>query len=695
MQIFTETGRAVFGPDANVRVLETGRRQGLRPITEEGRWLMGLFNAMYLETMELPVHIDFMPTVEAETIVCPSNWDLLKMMPKKFHNAPAMKDYLDSVSRVVNEISCRIDTLGLLIDVDTCPRKYLGHLAALIGCRLKNKTYATADELRRQIKMAVDIYKIKGTYEVLNYAFFTIGLNVQVYDLWTRDYQTFTRFIPHWHSGVVPGFSPEASLRSDDGWHFDENLRFDGGGGFKSPHFDIVINLTKLIMFQGTYNKLFAAELWPSIVEIMEQFTPVNTVPHFYLNLYCMCKEDYLPFIIPDSQVKTCITNFWELETLYFDMPALDDKYLDQPGVDVLIGTGDIVEDTFDSADIIPSNPQLMQLAGDITAFSDYGSVVPGKVRVTSPNNGLANGSTIRITGTTNYNGNYVITKIADTVNQLAKVDSVYNPTPVLPAPTLGVRYLSTATANGWTINRIYTGTGSAFTEYAPSTNDIVYIDASYNTVRWNGTAWVTYVKLDTFYITATWVVTETGMWHQGTLARVRADKVHIWLDNLEVAHDNGTGGWISPGGEVVGGSIDYVTGRVIVVFAAPPGAGQQVLFKSDVLALFMDQSDNTKIQDITIVKIGTGNKGGTPDPAMTDLEDPVPYVGTVESYEITNEKITFHIKVPTSQVLTNVSELGLYHSGTGRLMVLSFFPSYDKPAGPINEITVDVLRKQ
>lgn len=442
MPIYDERGRIVTGPDIDHRDDETGRIMIRRPLTEMGRRIFGDFYLIVTETMDTPMIIDFDPSIEIESTVCAQNWDLKKMMPAKFQAAPVMTDYLDAISQVVNAISCRIDALAPLIDVENCPRRFLGHLASLIGYKLKNQTLASTEDLRRQINMAVEMYKIKGTYDVLSIAFYIIGLEIQIWDLWTMDYQTFTRRVPHYHSGVVPGFNPGAGLVMDDGHHFDENMNTDGGGGFKSPHFDLVINMNRIMLQQGVYQKLFIASMWQSILDVLEEFTPVNTVPHIYLALYALCKEDLLPYTISTSQVKTCLTTSWNMQTLFMDQsPAL---HMDQP----------------------------------------------------APNE------------------------------------------------------------------------------------------------------------------------------------------------------------------------------------------------------IFMDQDDNVKLEDITVFKIGTGNKGLTPSSSVTDLAAIV-YTGTVTSFQVTNEKITFNMTVPAGVTLSDISELGLYHAGSGNLMVVSFFPPYDKPSAAVNEIMVEVLRKK
>ena len=58
----------------------------------------------------------------------------------------------------------------------------------------------------------------------------------------------------------------------------------------------------------------------------------------------------------------------------------------------------------------IQTAPTPMRRA--ISAFADYGATVTGTVKATSNTHGLATGDIITISGTTNYNGTFVITKI-------------------------------------------------------------------------------------------------------------------------------------------------------------------------------------------------------------------------------------------------------------------------------------------
>jgi phage tail-like protein len=349
---------------------------------------------VFEEDMTLTIDLDVAVTFEAEISTPETCWDLKEMMPAKFRQAPMVVGYLDALSTVVNAIAGRINKMTSLADVDTCPRKYIGHLASLIAFKLQNQKYATIQELRNQIKMAIEMYKIKGTYTVLKLAFYMIGLDVKIWDLWTRDYVVFDRHAPHKHTGIPPaygGWETVEQLHMDDGYHFDETddmgnpspWRSDGGLGFKSPHYDLVIAMNKLLTYEGYLQSLFVMEYWDYIAGIVEEYTPINTVPRLFLELYGMCYENYESYLIVDSQVRTCIMDGWTQTALIMDdgnlldehleAPFPDQKFLDQSFEAMLetitilkLGTGNI-GNTPDRTD---TDLETIVYTGTITRFS-------------------------------------------------------------------------------------------------------------------------------------------------------------------------------------------------------------------------------------------------------------------------------------------------------------------------------------
>jgi hypothetical protein len=75
---------------------------------------------------------------------------------------------------------------------------------------------------------------------------------------------------------------------------------------------------------------------------------------------------------------------------------------------------------------------------------------------------------------------------------------SKYDPTGGLPgAPTTGDRYLSTATANGWVIDRLYEYNGDIWDEKTPGTGDTVLVLDEAAQYAYVGDGWVALITTD------------------------------------------------------------------------------------------------------------------------------------------------------------------------------------------------------
>ena len=67
-----------------------------------------------------------------------------------------------------------------------------------------------------------------------------------------------------------------------------------------------------------------------------------------------------------------------------------------------------------------------------------------------------------------------------------------FDPTAALPVgPSTGDRYISTATANGWTDTYLYEWSGSAWTEYIPSEGWAAWVEDENKVYVFNGASWV------------------------------------------------------------------------------------------------------------------------------------------------------------------------------------------------------------
>ena len=90
-----------------------------------------------------------------------------------------------------------------------------------------------------------------------------------------------------------------------------------------------------------------------------------------------------------------------------------------------------------------------------------------------------------------------IVSYIQDKINGLSWLDSAksfYNPTGGLPtSPQEGDRYISTASANGWTKNYVYRYIDGDWEEFIPSEGTAIRIDNEDKNYQFNGTNWVVF----------------------------------------------------------------------------------------------------------------------------------------------------------------------------------------------------------
>ena len=111
----------------------------------------------------------------------------------------------------------------------------------------------------------------------------------------------------------------------------------------------------------------------------------------------------------------------------------------------------------------------------------------------------------------------------------------------------------------------------------------------------------------------------------------------------------------------------------------------------------FFDWSRNTFLNSIVKWKLGTGNKGVSPDTGGFALQN---VVLTSEDPGMTGQTITiysdrtvFSFVVPEATVQNGLSELGLYLVDGSTLEVAATFPDIDKPANVELKVTVIIYR--
>jgi hypothetical protein len=98
-------------------------------------------------------------------------------------------------------------------------------------------------------------------------------------------------------------------------------------------------------------------------------------------------------------------------------------------------------------------------------------------------------------------------------------------------------------------------------------------------------------------------------------------------------------------------------------------------------------------ISAFTKWKLGTGNKGVSPDTSGFELENVV-LTGTVNNIVVNTEKATFEILVPSTTTQVGISELGIFLGDNTTLKIASTFPDISIASGVTLRILVTLYFK-
>jgi len=239
--------------------------------------------------------------------------DLLRLLPEWFHNKQILQDYVDEVELEVGSWLTYVrDMVKLNNPNSVADREYLKNLASLIGLDIPPEDDSTEDEIRRTIAQAIDWYKIKGTYESILVIALIQKFSVNIYDMYTNDYETF--YLTDWFVGEE-----------------DENPPGFDSTYYKSPHFGIEILLNQVYTSGSgsggsggsgsggsSANHLWRTTYLDNFYDNVELTRPVHTVPHYIL--YLNPKTDEFGHVIEvDGNIQTRVLDGWEFATKYFD----------------------------------------------------------------------------------------------------------------------------------------------------------------------------------------------------------------------------------------------------------------------------------------------------------------------------------------------------------------------------------------
>lgn len=231
--------------------------------------------------------------------------DLLQWMPEKFRSSVILIDYLREAGIQFGSWLTQVrDIVKLLNTRTTSDVNYLRLLGDLIGVEFPPGDNATVDEIRRNISLAIDWYKVKGTYRAVQIISMIQRYTVNVYDMWSNDYSDFV--LVDWFAG-------------DEG----ENPPGLDASYYKTPHFGVEILLNKVYTggsgsVSGGTAFLWDAGYLDNLYDKVEEMRPVHTVPHYIL-LINPKTDEFGHTIEVDGEILCRVTGNWEYSAKYLD----------------------------------------------------------------------------------------------------------------------------------------------------------------------------------------------------------------------------------------------------------------------------------------------------------------------------------------------------------------------------------------
>jgi len=314
-----------------------------------------LFQLNQTYTLEMDILSEVSVEVQASKLI-----DLLQLVPEKFRDSPLFQDYLQIVGLYVGTWLAKVDDMKYLVDPYnvsdelkvSIPEKqyvqdeeYISHLASLIGLTIIKNTGDDIDDFRRQLTQAVDWYKLKGSYQALTNIIYVAGQQIEIKDLYTNDYASFTP--EDWFVADYPGENP---VGLDDTY-------------YKSPHFGLQIELNQIYYTTGGLPYLWKGDdKFANVRGYVEQVRPANTVPHYIISMTAPTSESGIMQTTAYGVSTRRIYEPWLFSQYYFDQDYLvvgqgwnldDGKFFDFTNTTFLasvnhykLGQGNLTPDT-------------------------------------------------------------------------------------------------------------------------------------------------------------------------------------------------------------------------------------------------------------------------------------------------------------------------------------------------------------
>jgi len=236
--------------------------------------------------------------------------DLMELVPLKFRDSTVLQEFLEECGILTGTWIGNINDIEKLLDKYNVGTDYIQYLADLVGYQIIRADTATIDEKRRQLIQVIDWYKEKGTYTSLSHIAYVLGFNLNIWDMYTSDYATFTQ--EEWFTG-----------------HENENPVGLSASYYKSPHIGVEIVLNKSFG-DASDDYLFIAGMKTDLTEYVESVRPVNVVVNYSMFLNPITTESGEVYTSLGN-VNACVNRDWEFTRKYFDDSS--DLYFDSNAV--------------------------------------------------------------------------------------------------------------------------------------------------------------------------------------------------------------------------------------------------------------------------------------------------------------------------------------------------------------------------
>lgn len=124
-----------------------------------------------------------------------------------YKNASDVEALTHVMAVTLDDVKYEIDQLPDSLDLDFSKPEHLNIIADLLAYQIDKED--DPDFQRKQLRVAIDSYKTKGTVESVKVLFYTLGFNVEVIPLWTP---TYVDYIPVYPPFISVSSSPATDI---------------------------------------------------------------------------------------------------------------------------------------------------------------------------------------------------------------------------------------------------------------------------------------------------------------------------------------------------------------------------------------------------------------------------------------------------------------------------------------------------